>query len=92
MRLENHALAVDAENGRLVTLPWKGGCAKKLRKPKYGTLLYLAMWQGLRGEDLNIDSAVDVTLTCIATEMTVVFNAAAKKTLGRVIHSAICSS
>ena len=40
---------------------------------KYGTLFYLAMWQGLRGEDLDIDLSEEIALNCTATGMTVVF-------------------
>jgi hypothetical protein len=57
-------------------LPWKGGVEKALKKKqKYGTLNYLAMWQGLRGEDLNIDTAEEISITCTATGMAVVFTA-----------------
>ena len=32
-----------------------------------GSLNYVAMWQGLRGEDLDIDSAQGAVHTCTAT-------------------------
>jgi hypothetical protein len=71
---EDPALAGKARNGQLVVLPWKGGVEKAIKKQeKYGTFSYLAMWQGLRGEDLNIDTAEEIALTCTATGMSVIF-------------------
>ena len=73
-RKEDPLLAGQARQGQLIVLPWKGGVVKAIKKKqKYGTLFYLAMWQGLRGEDLNIDGAEEVSLTCTATRMTVTF-------------------
>ncbi len=73
-RLEDPTLAANAADGQLVVLPWKGGVEKATKvKQKFGTLYYLAMWQGLRGEDLNIDTAEEIALHCTATAMTVVF-------------------
>lgn len=73
-RLEAPALAAQAVDGKLVVLPWKGGVEKATKKKqKYGTLFYLAMWQGLRGEDLDIDLSEEIALNCTATRMTVVF-------------------
>ena len=73
-RTEDPTLAAQAREGQLVVLPWKGGVEKAIKKKqKYGTLSYLAMWQGLRGEDLNIDSREELVLTCSVTKMTVVF-------------------
>ena len=52
-RIENPGLAEQAIGGELVILPWKGGVEKAIKKKKkFGTHFYLAMWQGLRGEDL----------------------------------------
>ena len=71
---EDPALAKLAQSGQLVVLPWKGGVEKAVKKnQKYGTLFYLAMWRGLRGEDLDIDLDEEVTLTCTATGMKVIF-------------------
>src|SRR5690606_29968569 len=54
---EQPELAELAGSDVLVPLPWKGGLEKVVKtKRKYGTMRYLAMWQGLRGEDLNIDT------------------------------------
>jgi hypothetical protein len=73
-RLEDPSLAALAVEGQLVVLPWKGGIEKAIKKKqKFGTLYYLAMWQGLRGEDLNIDPDEEVILMCSATGMAVVF-------------------
>lgn len=73
-RIEDPALAALASEGQLVVLPWKGGVEKAIkRKEKFGTMYYLAMWQGLRGEDLSIDLEREVTLKCSATGMIVVF-------------------
>jgi hypothetical protein len=67
-------LAALAREGQLVELPWKGGVQKAIKKKeKYGTLFYLAMWQGLRNEDLNIDMDVETSLVCTATKMTVTY-------------------
>jgi hypothetical protein len=74
-RLEQPSLAAQASAGQLVVLPWKGGVERaiKNKQKKFGTLFYLAMWQGLRGEDLDIDSTEEVVLNCTSTEMAVVF-------------------
>jgi hypothetical protein len=78
--VEDAALAALAGNGQLVILPWKGGVEKAIKKKqKFGTLFYLAMWQGLRGEDLNVDPADEFILTCTSTGMTVVFTSDAVK-------------
>ena len=66
---EDPDTAAKAVAGELVVLPWKGGVERPTenRKPparKIGTLLYLAMWQGLRGEDLSIDLLAESVLTC----------------------------
>ena len=71
---EDPTLASQAREGRLVLLPWRGGVEKATKKKqKYGTLNYLAMWQGLRGEDLDIDTDAEASLVCTVTEMTVIF-------------------
>lgn len=72
---EDPALSAQAREGQLVVLPWKGGVEKAIKKKqKFGTLYYFAMWQGLRGEDLDVDLAEEVVLTCTATGMVVVFS------------------
>ncbi len=72
-------LAKHAENGALPELNWKGGVKKKLKYKKYGTLYYLAQWQGLRGEDLDIETDKEVTMTCSKEDQEVVYTADSKK-------------
>lgn len=73
-------LAVRATCGELPILGWKGGVEKKLKtRRKYGTLFYLATWQGLRGEDLHVDLGREVTHICSKTGMHVIFTADASK-------------
>ena len=73
-------LAEAARNGQLVPLVWKGGVEKKIIKTtKYGSLYYLAMWQGIRGEDLNIDLDSEPSVTCSITGMTVIFTSDTEK-------------
>ena len=60
--------------GALPELGWKGGVSRTLKKrEKYGALFYLAQWQGLRGEDLDIDPTEERTITCSQTGMIVTF-------------------
>jgi hypothetical protein len=71
---EEPEMARQVLNGQLVVLPWKGGVEKTTKqKQKIGTLRYLAMWQGLRGQDLNIDTETEPVLTCTATGMEVLY-------------------
>lgn len=80
--VEDAALAQQARNGQLVILPWKGGFKKAVKQnQKYGSINYLAMWQGLRGDNLDIDTENEPTLTCSATSMTAVFTNDASKLL-----------
>ncbi|MGU9851964.1 hypothetical protein ACU680_14380 [Pseudomonas koreensis] len=67
-------LAQQCLAGELPVLGWKGGVSRSLKKTeKYGSLKYLAQWQGLRGEDLDIDLAEERSLTCSRTKMRVTF-------------------
>ncbi|SDS76005.1 MULTISPECIES: hypothetical protein [Pseudomonas] len=67
-------LALQCLDGELPVLGWKGGVSRSLKKlEKYGSLKYLAQWQGLRGEDLNIDLNAEHSLTCTRTKMVVTF-------------------
>ena len=73
-RFEDPTLAAQAAAGQLVVLPWKGGVEKAIKKKqKLGTLFYLAMLQGLRGEDLNIDPTEESVLICTTSGVAVVF-------------------
>lgn len=59
---------------------WKGGVETKTMKgEKYGTLFYLAQWQGLRGEDLDIDLTDEPELICSRTGMKVIYTGDLKK-------------
>ena len=67
-------LAQRAKKGELPVLAWKGGVAKKTKKKEnYGTLNYLAQWQGLREEDLDVDLSEEREIICSKTGMKVVF-------------------
>jgi hypothetical protein len=74
-RTDEPDLAARAERGELPLLAWKGGVEKRRQegKPIAGTWEYLAVWQGLRGEDLHIDRKQKVTLICSATGQVVEF-------------------
>ena len=75
-RVEEPELAARADNRELVVLVWKGGVDEKLKaEKKRGTLKYLATWQGLRGEDLDIALDGEQVIVCSKTGQNVVFNA-----------------
>ena len=87
MRVERPELASRADNGELVTLPWKGG-TEDLPNPKegkkepvrYGSLNYLAMWQGLRNEDLNVSLTAETHIKCSKSQRDVTFRASTPST------------
>lgn len=63
-----------ARRGELPTLDWKGGIAGEPKmKKKYGSLCYLATWQGMREQDLCIDVSTEVSVICSRTGIKVVF-------------------
>jgi hypothetical protein len=73
-RVEDPELAARAIAGELIILAWKGGVEEKLKTgKKYGTLYYLATWQGLRGESLDIDLDGETRLVCSRTGQSVTF-------------------
>jgi hypothetical protein len=73
-------IAKRSQRGELPVLPWKGGVDKTTKKGfKYGTLFYLAEFQGLRGEDLDVDQSQEVELVCSRTEMRVIYTVDASK-------------
>lgn len=75
-RIERPDDAERAERGELIGLHWKGGVRKKLKaKEVHGSLLYLATWQGIRGEDLDIDVEGERTIVCSKFGQAVVFSA-----------------
>jgi hypothetical protein len=74
IRVRNPNLAARADNGELVILAWRGGVEEKLKTGnKSGTLNYLATWQGLRGEDLNLDLDIRRVIVCTRTQQAVEF-------------------
>lgn len=78
--IEAPVLAERARRGELPVLCWKGGVGKNLeKKKKYGSLKYLAYWQGLRGEDLDIHIDEEKELICAKTGITVIFTADSSK-------------
>lgn len=80
LREKEPELASRAEQGELPILGWKGGVEKKTKKgEKFGTLFYLALWQGLRGDDLNIDFSQESELVCTKTGMRVIYTGDLKK-------------
>lgn len=71
--------AARASNGELVMDGWRGGVEKKLKDPKKiktGTLQYLATWQGMRGEDLDIDLDGERIIVCTRYQQAVTFTGA----------------
>lgn len=75
-RIEKPKLGARADKGELVPLDWKGGVREKLKVDKKpGVLQYLATWQGLRGEDLDIDLECERTIVCTKFGQAVVFSA-----------------
>lgn len=73
-------IAGKAKMGELPALGWKGGVEKKLKvDKKFGSFRYLAQWQGLRGEDLDIDVSVEKTIVCAKTGMSVIFTSDSSK-------------
>ena len=76
MRLQDPDLAARADKGELVMLDWKGGVEEKLKiEKKPGTLYYLATWQGLRGEDLDVELEGERVIVCTKTGQAVEFRA-----------------
>ena len=69
LAIQNPDLAAQTRAGELPPLNWKGGSDRTLvKREKFGSLRYLAQWQGLRGEDLSIDMDAEVTFKCPNTQ------------------------
>lgn len=81
--IENPELKMAALNNELPALGYIGGYEKKLtvKKFKYAPFHYLAQWQGLRGNDLDIDSIRDEGkfLICSKTNMKTIFTSNSNK-------------
>lgn len=74
LRESDRQLADRTSRGELVTLVWRGGVEQKLKTgKKIGSLFYLATWQGLRGEDLEVHLVQEQLITCSRTGQTVIF-------------------
>lgn len=81
-------LAQACLNNELPALGWKGGVSRSLKKrEKFGSLSYLAQWQGIRGEDLDIDPTQDVIKTCSRTHMIVTFTPDKTKYINQTIET-----
>lgn len=73
-RADSPELAAKAAAGELPVLPFRGGVETAIKtKTKVGHLLYVAMWQGLRGEDLYIDTESEISMTCTRTGVPVLY-------------------
>jgi len=79
---EDTELADCVRRGELPILAWKGGVEKKIKAKKYGTLQYLATWQGLRDDNLDIHVDKEVEFVCSKTGMPVIFTGDTKKYAG----------
>lgn len=79
LAVTNPDLCIKAKNGELPVLTVKGGVERKIKKDKTGSLWYLASWQGLRGEDLDIDLGAEVKIVCSRTGVGVTFTGDIKK-------------
>jgi len=74
LALKQPELAEKAKRGELPALGYMGGTDIHLVNPKkLGSLNYLAQWQALRGEDLNIDTDNELVLVCSKTNVEVFF-------------------
>ncbi len=77
---EDPELAAKALGDELPVLAWKGGVENKIKsRTKVGSFKYLATWQGLRGEDLNIDPSDEIKLTCARTGVIVTFTSSLER-------------
>jgi hypothetical protein len=78
-RQESPDLVAQCIQGELPVRAWKGGCSRHTKTKKTGSFLYLATWQGLRGEDLHIDTESEPLMQCARTGTKVVFTLDTKK-------------
>lgn len=74
LAIKKPELAEKAKRGELPVLVYKGGVEKTLKKKeKIGALNYIAIWQALRGENLDIDMDKEIVITCTKTNVKVTF-------------------
>lgn len=79
-RTTDPELAAKAAAGELPPLPFRGGVQKAIKaQNKIGALAYLAAWQGLRGEDLRLDTTQETTLVCTRTGVPVTYTGDTQK-------------
>lgn len=82
-RRESPELAARARNGELPILPYRGGVEKAIKaRNKIGSLHYVAMWLGLRGEDLSLDMNAEPTLVCLRTGVAITYTMDINKLFG----------
>jgi hypothetical protein len=81
LRQRQPEIASRAERGGLPPLEWKGGAERPLKQkdPKFGVHFYIATWQGLRGEDLDVDPSVEVEMVCMRTGVRFIYTNDIKK-------------
>lgn len=73
-------IAARAKAGELPVLPYRGGVERAIKtRHKIGALQYVAMWQGLRNEDLQLDTDAEPVMTCQRTGVPVTFTLDIKK-------------
>lgn len=72
-RSSDPELAEKAVAGELPPLVFKGGVSRKIKGAKIGALHYVAAWQGLRGEDLHLDTDEELILQCSKTNVSVTY-------------------
>lgn len=77
---EHPDVAARAKAGELPVLPYRGGVDRAIKtRHKIGALQYVAMWQGLRHEDLHIDTEAEPMMVCQRTGVPVTFTLDIKK-------------
>jgi hypothetical protein len=71
-----HSITAPWAPSEQTVVGWRGGVTTKLKTIdlKNGTLQYLAEWQGLRGENLDIDIAGERVIVCSRTGQAVLFS------------------
>ncbi len=90
IRKSDPELTSRVERGELPVLDWPGGCDAETSPPRqFGSLFYLAQWQGLRGEswhgitgeNKNISTTKPIDIKCAATGVVTTFTKDATKFL-----------
>ena len=90
IRESDPELAGRAEKGELAVLNWPGGCDAEASPPRqFGSLFYLAQWQGLRGEpwhgitgnNKNMSTTHPVGIKCAVSGVATIFIKDARKYL-----------